>query len=113
MLGRRPGAADSTEAIQVADLRILRRHPRREDGHDEKDRDDHEADDRAGVVPEAAPRLVPETARRLELKPSCFGFGDAQETRILGLISAYEMSTARFTSTKTSETKRIPPCRTG
>ena len=113
MLGRRPGAADSTEAIQVADLWILRRHPRREEGHEEEDRDDHEADDRAGVVPEAAPRLVPEAARRLELKPSCFGFSDAHETRILGLISAYEMSTARFTSTKTSETKRIPPCRTG
>ena len=40
-------------------------------------------------------------------------FRDAHETRIRGLMIAYEMSTIRLTSTNTIVTKRIPPWRTG
>ena len=77
------------------------------------DRDEPEADERARIAAQPRPRVFPQPALTLEREPDRLELRDAHETRIRGLMIAYEMSTTRFTSTNTIATKRIPPWSTG
>ena len=114
MLGRRPRAAAPRDQEEVLLLRPVRREERREDRGDDEDQDEARAEDRGRVAEEPPERVAPEAAgRRLERDLVSFQLRDAQEYLILGLMIAYEMSTSRFTTTKTKARKRIPPWSTG
>jgi hypothetical protein len=118
MIGGGAGtAAPLKSAKRVLDAftcRILRCDQRGEHRDRHEEADEPEADQRARVSPQPVPGIAPQTARRrLELDFSGFELGDAHETLILGLMSAYERSTSRLTSTKMMARKRIPPWSTG
>ena len=89
------------------------RDERREDGDEHEDRDEPEADERSRIAAQPRPRVFPEPALALEREPDRLELRDTHETRIRGLMIAYEMSTTRFTSTNTIATKRMPPWSTG
>ena len=68
-------------------------------GQRQHGQEDH-ANQRAPVAQQAADKDV-------------FAEAAAHSIRILGSISPYRMSTARFTKTKMNDTARIAPCTTG
>ena len=121
--GRRtgPGSSRSRSALEVLLARAERRDQRRED-RDHDERDDEEATPTiapgfCGRRYQASPQRPPPDwpsmqltfARRFELGRR----SRSAQSRIRGLMIAYEMSTTRLTRTKTTARKRIPPCSTG
>src|SRR4029079_14490462 len=118
---RRAGAAAAVERDreQVLLVRVVRGEQRRENGAEREQEHEREAGDRTGVAAQAAEGVAPESAgRRIEralgdLDLELGGLDRHQLTRIRGLMTAYEMSTSRFTITNTTARKRIPPWSTG
>src|SRR6266536_2475830 len=92
----------------------LWKDPARADRNRDEGSDERESDEGARIPAQDRPGVAPEPARRFELDLSGFELDDGHQlSRIRGLMIAYETSTSRFTSTKTTARKRMPPCRTG
>src|SRR5438067_11455465 len=100
--------------VRAGGFGVLGRDQRREDGDGDEGRHEERPENRDRVANQPVAGLAPQPRRRLDLDLTRFEFGDAHQLyRMRGLMIAYERSTSRFTSTKTSARNRIPPCRTG